>query len=96
MAKKQDLSIAKIRYLLSETGYSFTALDRKYNLRTQVCRNAAECANIKGEHVIAKTLKLHPKDIWPSRYDARGKRLKPQPYDNYIKKPIFRQGLKAA
>lgn len=96
MAKKKDLSVDKIKYLLSEKGLTFSSVERLNGLSAYLCKNAANCANIKGETAISKALKMHPKDIWPSRYDTKGERLKPQPSKNYIAKPRFRQGLKAA
>ncbi|NRA86431.1 MAG: helix-turn-helix domain-containing protein [Rhizobiales bacterium] len=96
MAKKKDFSVAKIKFLLEEKGLSIVEVERRNGLRPRECQNATDKAYFKGEQAIAKELGMHPKKIWPSRYDSKGERLKPQPYENYISKRRFKQGLKAA
>lgn len=84
-----DKSSKAILALLDERGFkTFSALDRENNLRTNTASNAARYPVAKGEYAIAKALRMEPKEIWPSRYDATtGNRLSPQPRRNYPNLP---------
>lgn len=44
------------------------------------------------EKAIASALGIPPQSLWPSRYDANGNRLTPQPPENYA----YARGRKAA
>ena len=79
-----DWDRIRILYELKRAGVaSFYALDRSHKLPLSTCSKAASIPNTRGEHVIAKALGRPPHQIWPSRYDAKGRRLRPQPAENY-------------
>ena len=84
------MELAEIKYRLELLGYNFVELDRKYNLSRGTCRLAVSSPSSKGEKAIAETLGLHPKEIWPTRYDGKGRRLKPQPKNEYLYTPKMR------
>lgn len=83
MGKKQDWSAAKIKYELANKGFTLYAASRKAGLAKRACSWAIAEPHPKGEFAIAKALGVAPCIIWPSRYDDKGQRLKPQPASNY-------------
>lgn len=90
MKTEQKMEPAEIKYRLQILGYTFVDLDRKYNLPRGTARSAASHSSKKGEKVIALTLGLEPKEIWPNRYDSYGNRLRPQPKEEYLYTPKMR------
>ena len=77
-------SRGKIRYHLESKGYAtFTEIEAEYGLPPATISSAIRFPLEKGEDVIASILGLHPAEIWPRRYGARGVRLKPQPVTSY-------------
>lgn len=87
---RADKSPAEIRYMLNRKGLTFADVDRKFGLKDGASRKTARQPHQPGEHAIAEALSLSPRRIWPSRYDARGTRLKPQPLENYTNAPTIR------
>jgi len=82
--KSGDWDRSRILYELKRTGLAgFYALDRQANLKLGATSKAASIPHKRGEKAIAKALGQHPHAIWPSRYDAQGERLRPQPVANY-------------
>ncbi len=73
------MDVADIKYQLAKKGITFVDLDRKNGLSRGICRLAVSSPHIKGEQAIAEVLGMHPKDIFPNRYDEYGNRLRPQP-----------------
>ena len=73
------MEFADIKYKMMKLGITFADLDRKYNFPRSTCRMAINVPHSKAEQVIADTLGLEPKEIWPSRYNSKGIRLQPQP-----------------
>lgn len=82
----QDKSSKEILVLLEKKGIpSFSAVDRQFDLPPTSASNAARFPVPKGEKAIAHVLGCHPKDLWPSRFDATtGHRHRPQPAENYV------------
>lgn len=77
---EQDMSLADIKYRVEQLGLSYPDIDRMYGLVVGTCNKAARYPHASGEVAIASVIGFHPADIWPSRYDAKGKRLNPQPH----------------
>ena len=73
----------KIKYILTKKGLTLADLDRRNNLKYGTCRYALHMPNAKGEVAIAKELGISLNRLFPTRYDASGKRYSPQPSDNY-------------
>ena len=84
------MDVADIKYQLAKKGVTFVDLERKYDLSRGTCRLAVSSPSTKGEKAISEILGLHPKDIWPQRYDEYGNRLRPQPKDEYLYTPKMR------
>lgn len=79
-----DWTRHKIRYELAKKGFlSLLALDAKNGFVPMTVSNAIREPHKEGEQAIAKVLKVHASQIWPSRYDKDGNRLRPQPATNY-------------
>ncbi|MBO6808423.1 helix-turn-helix domain-containing protein [Thalassospira sp.] len=94
MVRKHDKSPQEIRFELNQKGLTFADVDRASGFRVGTTRDATRHPHAEGEQAIAEALGLRAKDIWPSRYDAKGKRLKPQPSQNYTDRPRLRHCLK--
>lgn len=95
-SRKPDMAPAEIRYRINRVGLTFADLDRMNDLIAGTCRKAARMPLPLGEAAIATALKMDPSRIWPSRYDAAGARLKPQPLENYTCQPTIRTVQKGA
>jgi Ner family transcriptional regulator len=90
MAKpKADKSAIEIQFMLNSAGWTYAAVDRAHRLRPGIAKAAAHKPCAPGETAIARVLDLPAHRIWPSRYDAQGNRLKPQPTANYKPKRLF-------
>lgn len=87
----QDLRPIDILHLLADQRLTLADIDRLYNLPAQAAKTACHMAHARGEAAIAEVLGRPAHSIWPSRYDANGERLKPQPPENYIVKPQYRR-----
>lgn len=55
----------------------------------QAIANALSVPNERAERLIADALGVSASTIWPSRYRADGRRLRPQPPTNYHRTPRF-------
>lgn len=84
MARKpKDKSPEEILYLLTVAGRTCTDVDRAFGLQVGTVSKTLGYPHSQAEQAIASVLQLPAAEIWPSRYDASGKRLKPQPAENY-------------
>lgn len=84
MRSKRDWSRGKIRYELEKVGITkLYDLDRAHGLPLGICSATISAPHRKGEEILAALLKRDPWEIWPSRFDVSGKRLRPQPKSNY-------------
>ena len=90
----EDTPPEEIRYLLAREGFTFADVDRMHGLHPGTARNSARKPYANGEKAISQTLGLPARLIWPSRYEADGKRLKPQPRQNYKRPPRIGHGEK--
>ncbi|MFL1781416.1 Helix-turn-helix domain-containing protein [Candidatus Hepatincolaceae symbiont of Richtersius coronifer] len=77
------MDLIDLKYLVAKKGLSFTAIDRLNGLREGSVRLAVAKPHKAGEKALAKALGIEAKDIFPSRYDERGRRYEPQPRANY-------------
>lgn len=93
---RADVTPAEIRFMLNRKGLTFADVDRKFGLKEGTCRKTARQPYPEGETALAEVLSRKPHRIWPSRYDAQGNRLKPQPGENYTKQPTIRTVKKGA
>ncbi len=67
-ARKKDWHPADIIAALRKKGTSLAALSRDSGLSSSTLANALTRPWPKGEWLIAKAIKVHPAEIWPSRY----------------------------
>jgi Ner family transcriptional regulator len=84
-----DKNPIEIRYLLNQAGLTFADVDRMAGLKPGMARAAARCPHRAGECAIANAIGVDPTELWPTRYRADGRRLKPQPAANYRTPPRF-------
>ena len=73
MAIKEDWRNADIITGLKKKGTSLAAESRKVGLASSTLANALTRKWPKGEWVIAQALGVTPEEVWPSRYQDRGK-----------------------
>lgn len=78
---------ADIKAALERKGLTLADLDRDNDLPPGTCSAALRKPHRQAELVIAEVLGLSPRQIWPSRYQADGARLRPQPAVNYMPPP---------
>ncbi|MBE8596392.1 MULTISPECIES: helix-turn-helix domain-containing protein [unclassified Xenorhabdus] len=70
---QNDWHQADIIAALRKRGTTLAALSREAGLSSSTLANALSRQWTKGEWIIADYLKIHPSEIWPSRYfDKRG------------------------
>ncbi|MDT8852653.1 helix-turn-helix transcriptional regulator [Pantoea dispersa] len=67
-ARREDWYPADIIAALRKRGTSLAALSRQSGLSSSTLANALSRPWPKGEWLIATALKVHPSEIWPSRY----------------------------
>lgn len=77
-ASREDWHPAEILCALHKRGVTLKALAEQHGLSSSSPLSAAMIRSYpKGEKRIAEAIGMHPKDIWPSRYNEDGSR-KPQ------------------
>ncbi|PHM52365.1 helix-turn-helix domain-containing protein [Xenorhabdus hominickii] len=83
---KKDWHQADIIAALRKRGTTLAAISREAGLSSSTLANALTRPWPKGEWIIANYLKLHPSEIWPSRYtDINGQLIERKPRNNYQK-----------
>ena len=93
---KTNWSKTEIKYRLARAGWPYLQdIDRRFGLPINTAANATHRPQPRGERVIADLLQVSAHVIWPSRYDAKGNRLKPQPVASYTPAPVRRQCQKS-
>lgn len=77
-ASLEDWHPADIKAELAKAGWSFNqlGLDAGYRGKS-ILADALHRPYPKAERIIAKALGKKPQEIWPSRYDAKGKPNRP-------------------
>lgn len=68
LKEKKDWHNADIIAGLRKKGTTLARLSREAGLSSSTLANALSRPWPKGEWIIANALKLHPAEIWPSRY----------------------------
>ena len=87
---------SKIKYELAQKGWPYLRdIDRRFGLPKGTSHNTTARPDPRGERLIADLLQVSAHVIWPSRYDAKGNRLKPQPVASYTPEPVRRQSQKS-
>ncbi|WP_320202432.1 helix-turn-helix domain-containing protein [Agrobacterium rosae] len=81
--RKRLEEIARIKGKLIVAEIKLTDIDEKYKLPRGTAGNAIHEPHVAGERAIAAALNTRPHLLWFSRYHSSGKRLSPQPSDNY-------------
>ena len=79
----RNKSPEEIFYLLNAKGYGCVDVDREFGLKIGTTSKTLGYPHIQAEQAIATVLQLSASEIWPTRFDATGKRLKPQPSGHY-------------
>ncbi|ACM37187.1 MULTISPECIES: helix-turn-helix domain-containing protein [Rhizobium/Agrobacterium group] len=81
--RKRLEEIGRIKSKLIVAKLTLAKIDENYNLPSGTAGNAVHEPHLAGERAIAAALKTRPHMLWPSRYFADGRRLSPQPAENY-------------
>lgn len=75
-----DWTRGKVRYELEKLGRtSLRQIDLDHEVPVGTMSNALYRPDPKGERILSDILGIPAHHIWPSRYDANGVRLTPQP-----------------
>jgi Ner family transcriptional regulator len=75
-----------IKAEVRKRGLTLRQLDKQYRLPVNTCAKSLYQPGPRGEKAISRILDLPAATLWPSRYDAKGRRLKPQPLCNYTRR----------
>jgi Ner family transcriptional regulator len=67
---------AWIKYQLQLRGLSLAGLAERQGLSRKTVQKALHSGYPKMERLIAKSLGLTPRQLWPERFDAAGQRLR--------------------
>jgi Ner family transcriptional regulator len=81
----------RVKNLLELAGYRLSDIDRLHRLPRGSAGESLRQPHLAAERAIAKALGEPAERLWPSRYDASGRRLSPQPSANYDRPPTIRQ-----
>lgn len=73
----------RVKSRLIAAGFSLLDIDRLYGLPRGTAGTTLREPNTAGERAIAAALKTRPHLLWQSRYHGDGRRLCPQPAENY-------------
>ena len=92
--RTQDMTSDEIKAKLRELGLNYSDVDEEHKLPNAIANVTSRYPHKKGEEAIAKTLRLKPCQIWPSRYTSCGVRFRPQPKINYTRKMLPRKEQK--
>lgn len=71
--ERHDWHPEDVKAAVRKTGTSLTALAVAHGLSESAVRRALICPWPRVEALIAQHLGLKPQQIWPTRYDARGR-----------------------
>jgi Ner family transcriptional regulator len=71
--KRPDWHPEDVKAAVRKTGTSLTALALANGLSESAVRRTLRCPWPKVQALIAAHLGIRPQEIWPSRYDARGR-----------------------
>lgn len=63
-----------IKAQIRKRGLSLSELSRRHGHHPEAARQALRTPWRKWERIIAEFLEVHPRELWPQRYDEDGKR----------------------
>ncbi|WP_075656079.1 helix-turn-helix domain-containing protein [Pseudochrobactrum sp. B5] len=81
--RRRLAEIARIKSALIIAKITLVKIDEEYNLPTGTAGNTLYEPHVAGERAIAAALGRLPHLLWFSRYHADGRRISPQPAENY-------------
>lgn len=64
---------------IRKRGVTLTGLALRYGLNSAAVRHCLGKPHGQAEAVVARFLDVPAAELWPDRYDAKGRRLQPQP-----------------
>lgn len=76
-----------IKAAIRKRGETLTSLGRKRNIDCRLMSLSLSYPHKAAEAAIASFLNVPAHMIWPSRYHGDGKRRRPQPVQNYDRRP---------
>ena len=76
-ADPKDWHNADIKAALEKQGWSLMRLSKFCGYNGNIVKHALHKPFPAGEKFIAEAIGVHPKDIWPSRYNADGTAIRP-------------------
>lgn len=74
-----------IKCAIYKHGITLEDLARQTGVNSANIRKALRYPSFIGEQAIAQFLNIHPKELWPNRYDDNGNPLHPHASANYLK-----------
>jgi Ner family transcriptional regulator len=75
-AKTEGWHPADIKAALAKKGYSFARIAREYGFVRNSPNTVLQRPWSHMEKIVAEIIGVRPSEIWPSRYDQKGKPLK--------------------
>lgn len=75
--------VAKIKGRLIVAKLTLSDIDKAYRLPAGTAGNTIHEPHLAGERAIAAALKTRPELLWRTRYHPDGRRMTPQPAENY-------------
>ena len=91
-----DWHPSDIKARIEKKRSTLAALGRAYGLGRRLISLALCTPHRAAEQAIADFLDIPPYRIWPSRYHVGGTRKRPQPTENYRRRPRFERAEAAA
>ena len=90
VGKPAYIVISNKRTNIYKRGQTLEGLARLTGVNSVNIRKALRAPLFIGEQVIAQFLNVHPKELWPNRYDKNGNPLHPHASANHLKpfKPL--------
>ena len=82
-AKLRLEEMTRVKGRLTLAGFSLLDIDRQFDLPRGTAGTTLREPNAAGERAIAAALKTRAHLLWRSRYHSDGRRLSPQPANNY-------------
>lgn len=73
---REDWHPEDIKAKVRKSGTTLTALAIQAGLSNSACRKSLTVASPASDKVISEKLNIPLHELWPSRYDATGKRIK--------------------
>lgn len=74
-AKAQFRDNEDIKAELRRRGWNLAKISRERGVPHSTLKMSFWSVSPKGDHVIADVLGVHVHELWPDRYDARGRRI---------------------